>query len=162
MEFDVSKFFDMTLRISSRTGIDAIFPESLKKRLAGFSILEEVGDQAMKRLLAEADWFGLPGGTILPRDGDNDRAVFLVVAGSLGVLVEDEHGGPKRMVATVPAGETVGEMSALTGEAHSANLVALRDSELLRLRPEAFDTLLTRYPRVMLNLLKLVVRRLRH
>ncbi len=159
MDLSIAKFLDMTLH-ASRTGIDTIFPESLKRRLADFSILEYVGEPAMKRLLAEADWFGLPGGTLLPRDGENDRAVFLVVAGSLGVLVEDDH-GPKRMVATVPAGEIVGEMSLLTGEAHSATLVALRDSELLRLRPEAFDMLLTRYPRVMLNLLKLVVRRLR-
>src|SRR6185437_7406534 len=69
--------------------------------------------------------------------------------------------GPKRLVATIPAGETVGEMSLLTGESHSATLVALRDTELLRLGPEAFDMLLTRYPRIMLNLLKIVVRRLR-
>jgi NTE family protein len=83
-----------------------------------------------------------------------------VVTGSLGVFV-DEDDGPRRLVATVPAGETVGEMSLLTGEPHSAMLVALRDTELLRIGPKAFDMLLTRYPRVMLNLLKLVVRRLR-
>jgi NTE family protein len=65
------------------------------------------------------------------------------------------------LVATIPAGETVGEMSLLTGESHSATLVALRDTELLRLGEKSFDMLLTRYPRVMLNLLKIVVRRLR-
>ena len=37
----------------------------------------------------------------------------------------------------------------------------MRDTELLRLGPKAFDMLLTRYPRVMLNLLKIVVPRLR-
>jgi NTE family protein len=143
-----------------RSGNDSIFPEALKERLRTFSILEDVGDQALRRLLAEADWFGLPGGTQLSRDGENDRAVFLVVTGSLGVFVEDEE-APKRLVATIPAGETVGEMSLLTGEPHSAILVALRDTELLRLGPKAFDMLLTRFPRVMLNLLKIIVRRLR-
>ena len=97
----------------------------------------------------------------MPREGENDRAVFLVVTGSLGVFVSEDE-GPRRLVATIPAGETVGEMSLLTGEPHSASLVvALRDTELLRIGPKAFDLLLTRYPRVMLNLLKLVVRRLR-
>src|SRR5258708_19379071 len=52
-------------------------------------------------------------------------------------------------------------MSLLTGEPHSATWVALRDTELLRVGPAAFDMLLTRYPRIMLNLLKIVVRRLR-
>jgi len=139
---------------------DSIFPESLRTRLRSFAILEDVGESALRRLLAEADWFGLPGGTQLPRDGENDRAVFLVVTGSLGVFVAEDEGS-RRLVATVPAGETVGEMSLLTGEPHSAVLVALRDTELLRIGPKVFDLLLTRYPRVMLNLLKLVVRRLR-
>ena len=150
----------MVFLASFRSGADQLFPASLQQRLKSFSILEEVGDQALRRMLGEADWFGLPGGTQLARDGDNDRAVFLVVTGSLGVFVEDEN-GPKRLVATIPAGETVGEMSLLTGESHSATLVALRDTELLRLGPKAFDMLITRYPRVMFNLLKIVVRRLR-
>jgi NTE family protein len=150
----------MALLAPFRSTSDAFFPPSLQQRLKSFSILDEVGDQALRRLLAEADWFGLPGGAQLLRDGENDRAVFLVVTGSLGVFVEEENAS-KRLVATIPAGETVGEMSLLTGESHSAALVALRDTELLRLGPRAFDMLLTRYPRIMLNLLKIVMRRLR-
>ncbi len=155
-----ARSFGMALLANSRTGIDTIFPESLRKRLLSFPILAEAGEAAITRLLSEADWFGLPGGVELPRDGENDKAVFLVVAGSLSVFVKDETGQP-RCVATVRAGEMVGEMAVLTGEAHSATLIAARDSELLRLGPRAFDSLLSRHPRVMLNLLKLVLRRLR-
>src|SRR6185295_1933935 len=155
----IAHALDMALLAPFRN-YEAIFPETLVQRLKSFSMLEDIGDQALRRILAESDWFGIPGGTQLARDGENDRAVFLVVTGSLGVFVQEE-GGSKRLVATIPAGETVGEMSLLTGEPHSASLVALRDTELLRIGPKAFDLLLTRYPRVMLNLLKLVVRRLR-
>jgi len=150
----------MALLFSLQPGNESIFPESLRARLRDFTLLEDVGEPALKRLLAEADWFGLPGGTQLPRDGENDRAVFLVVTGSLGVFVDEER-GPRRLVATIPAGETVGEMSLLSSDSHAASIVALRDTELLRLGPKAFDMLLTRYPRVMLNLLKIVVNRLR-
>ena len=152
---------DMALVTPFKPGNESIYPESLKKRLRGFTILDDVSEAAMKQLLAEADWFSLPGGTQLPREGENDRALFLVVTGSLGVFVHDED-GPLRLVAHVPAGETVGEMSLLTGEAsHSATLIAQRDTELLRLGPSAFDHIMTRFPRVMFNLLKIVVRRLR-
>ena len=96
---------------------------------------------------------------MLKRDGENDHALFLVVTGSLGVFVDEGH-GPRRLVANIPAGETVGEMSLISGEAHSAQLVALRDTELLRVSPEAFESLITRHPRVMLNLMRLVIRRL--
>jgi NTE family protein len=150
----------MALLFSFQASNESIFPPSLRARLREFSLLEEVGEPALRRLLSEAEWFGLPGGTKLPREGENDSAVFLVVTGSLGIFVDDDR-GPRRLVATVPAGETVGEMSLLTGDSHSATIVALRDTELMRLGPQSFDMLLTRYPRVMLNLLKIVMHRLR-
>ena len=53
----------------------------------GFALLENVGDGALKNLMAEANWFGLPGGMELKRDGENAQALFLVVTGSLGVFV---------------------------------------------------------------------------
>ena len=161
MNLKLPPLVDMALLAPFTSNRESIIPESLRARLRSFALLEDIGESALRRLLAEADWFGLPGGTQLPREGENNRAVFLVVTGSLGVFVAEDE-GPRRLVATVPAGETVGEMSLLTGESHSATLIALRDTELLRIGPKAFDILLTRYPRVMLNLLKLVVRRLRH
>src|SRR5688572_25329410 len=126
--------FDMALLAPFTSSRDSIFPESLRARLRSFALLADIGETALRRLLAEADWFGLPGGVQLPREGENDRAVFLVVTGSLGVFVSEDE-GPRRLVATIPAGETVGEMSLLTGEPHSASIVALRDTELLRIGP---------------------------
>ena len=144
---------------SFKVGRETVYPESLRARLANFPLLADVGDAALRRLLSEANWFGLPGGMLLKRDGENARALFLVVTGSLGVFVEDEKGG-KRQVAHIPAGETVGEMSLISGESHSAQLVALRDTELLRVSPEGFDSLIARHPRVMMNLMRVLVKRL--
>lgn len=151
---------NMAFLSSFRIGQQTIYPEELRQRLAGFELLENVGDGALKNLLAEANWFGLPGGTLLDREGENDSALFLVVTGSLGVFVADAQ-GQRRMVALVPAGETVGEMSLIAqNHQHSAQLVALRDSELLRVSPAGFETLIARHPRVMMNLMRILVKRL--
>jgi NTE family protein len=151
---------NMAFLSSFKTGTDTAYPDALRERLRNFPLLEDVGDAAIRRLLAEANWFGLPGGTLLKRDGENDRAVFLVVSGSLGVFAEDDH-GKRRFVAHVPAGETVGEMSMLLdSQEHTAQLVAMRDSELLRVPPSAFEMLIARHPRVMRNLMRILVRRL--
>ncbi|MGN6148399.1 MAG: patatin-like phospholipase family protein [Rhizomicrobium sp.] len=145
---------------SFKVGRETVYPDSLRERLRGFPLLADVGDAALRRLLSEANWFGLPGGMLLKRDGENDRALFLVVTGSLGVFVDDEKGG-KRLVAHIPAGETVGEMSLISGEdSHSAQLVALRDTELLRISPEGFESLIGRHPLVMMNLMRVLVKRL--
>jgi NTE family protein len=150
----------MAFLSSFRAGQDALYPDALRARLRNFPLLEDVGDAALRRVLAEANWFGLPGGMLLNREGENRQALFIIVTGSLGVFVADDH-GQRRLVAHIPAGETVGEMSLLskTGTP-SADVVALRDSELLRISPQGFDTLISRHPRVMLNLMKLLVKRL--
>jgi NTE family protein len=137
------------------SGQETVYPESLRRHLSAFPLLAEVGEAAMKRLLAEANWFGLPGGTALRRDSEDETALFLVVTGCLGVFVEG------RQVAQIPPGETVGEMTLLSGEGRAAQLLALRDSEILRITAEGFEALVARHPRVMLNMMRVLVRRLR-
>jgi NTE family protein len=149
----------MAFLSSFRSGGETIYPNTLRERLRSFPLLEDLSEPALKRLLSQANWFGLPGGTLLPRDGENDEALFLVVTGALGVFVE-EGKSERRMVAQVSAGETVGEMSLISGEAHSAQLVALRDTELLRISRDGFNALMARHPHVVLNLMRILVRRL--
>lgn len=137
------------------------YPTELRERLASFPITQEIGPRAFEALLMHAQWFSLPGGTVLTREGDNDQAVFIVVGGNLGVFSQDES-GEDHFIANVPAGETVGEMSVIAGDAHSARLIALRDSELLRIGKHEFERLIARHPRLSLNLMRLLVRRLRN
>src|SRR6202012_2313983 len=119
------KSMSMTFVSSFRIGQQTVYPDELRERLHGFPLLQDVGDGALKNLLAEANWFGLPGGTLLDRDGDNDAALFLVVTGCLGVFVSDAQ-GQRKLMAHAFAGETVGEMSLISGgHGHSAQLVAL-------------------------------------
>ena len=151
---------NMSFLSSFRIGAQTVYPEELRERLGHFQLLEDVGDAALKSLLSEANWFGLPGGMLLDRDGENHSALFLVVTGCLGVFVPDEH-DKRRLVAHVPAGETVGEMSLISGASqHSAQLIALRDTELLRISPRGFETLIGRHPKVMMNLMRVLVKRL--
>ncbi|HEY0265758.1 MAG TPA: cyclic nucleotide-binding domain-containing protein [Rhizomicrobium sp.] len=151
----------MAFLSSFRTGQQTVYPQELHERLRGFALLDNVSDAALRNLLSEANWFALPGGQILERGGENNAALFLVVTGSLGVFVEDQQ-GRRQMVAHVPAGETVGEMSLIAGSSnHSAQLVALRDTELLRITPDGYEALIARHPRVMLNLMQILVKRLK-
>ncbi len=151
----------MAFLSSFRIGQQTVYPEELLERLKSFSLLADVGDGALRNLLAEANWFALPGGTLLERGGENNAALFLVITGSLGVFVSDDQ-GQRHLVAHVPAGETVGEMSLIQPSGnHSAQLVALRDTELLRISPDGFEALVGRHPRVMMNLMQMLVRRLK-
>jgi len=142
-------------------GQQTLYPEELHARLRDFPLLADVGEAGMRRLLADASWFGLPGGTLLERGGENDTALFLVVTGAMGVFVPDPAGG-RRLAAVAGAGETVGETSlVMENSPHIAQLVALRDTELLRIGPEGFAALIARHPQVMMTLMRQLSRRLR-
>ena len=151
----------MSFLSSFRIGQQTVYPEELLERLKSFPLLENVGDAALRNLLSEANWFAVPGGSLLERGGENNAALFLVVTGSLGVFVADAS-GQRQLVSHVPAGETVGEMSLIApSQNHSAQLVALRDTELLRISPDGFEALIGRHPRVMMNLMQMLVKRLK-
>ena len=60
----IAHALDMALLAPFRN-YEAIFPETLVQRLKSFTMLADIGDQALRRILAESDWFGIPGGTQL-------------------------------------------------------------------------------------------------
>lgn len=129
--------------------------------LALFPLLKDLDAAALQDLAREAEWFDLPGGSILFEFGAAADALYLVSYGCLGVLRPDpERAGAGELVAEIAAGETVGEMAMITGAPRSATVVALRDSKLVRLNRRAFETLTERHPKSMLSMLRLIVQRL--
>ena len=156
----VAQAFAQISRVFSQLDESSVKSSGLFDRIRNFALFEECDDSCLERLVAEATWFGLPGGMELDRDGENDEAIFLVVSGRLAVNVADDK-GVDRIVAHVPAGETAGEMSMIAGDSHSARLTAMRDTELLRISKPAFLRITAREPRVMTTLTRLIIRRLR-
>jgi predicted acylesterase/phospholipase RssA len=67
----------------------------------------------------------------------------------------------RRVIAELGRGESVGEMSLLTGERRSARVEAIRDSVLLALSRSAFSQVVERHPPVMMQLARQLVERLK-
>ena len=112
-------------------------------------------DEALAALVPELEWFSLPGGRTLFRQGDPADALYLVVSGSLGVFA-----GPTERVRLVAAGDSIGEISLITGENRQHTARALRDSELLRLDRAAYEALTRQYPQAMLGVARVAIARL--
>ena len=130
------------------------------RQLSSVPLLSALDESALSAFEAQLDSLSLPGGGILFREGEVGTALYIVAAGSLGVAVRGEDGRDV-LVARVQAGETVGEMALLDGGLRSATVVALRDTELLRLERHSYEMLIEQYPRSMLPLVSMLVRRLR-
>ena len=113
----------------------------------------------LTKIAAELSWFSLPSGQTLLRAGDQTENLYIVTSGLLGVVVSSDQGNG--LVAEIQVGETIGEMALVTGEPHSATVIALRHCELLAMPKEVFERLVANTPGFLRWITTLVVNRLR-
>lgn len=130
--------------------------QSLVRRLPLFEGLDAT---LLNEITAEIEWFALPGGMTLFEAGDAPDALYLVVSGSLGAYTASAE-GHRRLVGTIMAGETVGEMALISGKPRNATVTALRDTELGRLPRAAFEKLMLSHPQGLLRIAQLMAQRL--
>ena len=100
-------------------------------------------DSALARLFARATrtgaaaWFSLPGGATLFEPGEAADHLYFLKTGRLGAFRREE-GQESQFLGVIRPGEPAGEMALVGGTAHSANMVSLRDSEVLALPRDDF------------------------
>src|SRR3546814_18065744 len=100
-------------------------------------------DSALARLFGQdlvqenAVWFSLPGGQTLFYAGDRSEQLFFVRAGRLGAF-RREPGQEIQFLGVIRPGEPAGEMSLIADAPHSADVVALRDSEIIAVPTDIF------------------------
>jgi NTE family protein len=98
-------------------------------------------------------------GAVLAAEGDYLAEMYVLRSGNADVTV-DGHDGRPQVVAHVGPGDTVGEMSLLTGEPASATVRAVDDVELLVLKADDLEALTERLPRVQRNMIGILASRL--
>jgi predicted acylesterase/phospholipase RssA/CRP-like cAMP-binding protein len=115
---------------------------------------------ALHDLQAELEWIHLVAGATLFKQGDPGDSLYIVVNGRLRVVLADPDGSERNM-SEIGRGECVGEFALLTGEARSATLYAVRDSNVVALSQVLFERLLQRYPQAMTQIARFIVKRVR-
>ena len=98
-------------------------------------------------------------GTVLFREGDLGRDMFIVQQGK--VQVKKRVGSTEELLAELSAGEFFGEMALLIGLDRSATVEVIEDSKLLVINPETFMSLLKSDIEIALKMLKKMAARLR-
>ena len=97
---------------------------------------------------------------VIVAQGDIGDSLFVIQHGVAQVAVERD--GVTKPLARLRRGDVVGEMSLVTGERRSASVVASVPTEVLELRREEFTSVLARHPTLLVNLSRILSRRLAH
>jgi CRP-like cAMP-binding protein len=98
-------------------------------------------DQSQLDLLAEdLRVTDFPRGAVLMRQGETGASMFVVVSGKARVTVHSPKGEAE--VATLAAGDIVGEMSLMTGARRSATVTTSRKLTVVEVTKTALEKLL--------------------
>ena len=118
-------------------------PAPVADALGAVPLLAGLAPSLRAQLAAQARTVRVAAGELLFREGDPTQSVFVVRSGRLEVLA----GGPPPVVIRVlKRGAVFGELALLGEGTRSASVRARRDSELLELGREPFESLIRTTP----------------
>ena len=123
------------------------------------SLFGDLDADTLRDLGSQVEWVNLRAGGFLFREGDAADAAYVVVSGRLRAVSATPSG--ERVLNEMGRGETVGEMALLSRHVRSATVIAVRDSQLLRIAESAFEKLLERHPAALRTIAGFVIDRLR-
>jgi CRP/FNR family cyclic AMP-dependent transcriptional regulator len=101
-----------------------------------------------------------PKDAIVFSRGDESDSLYIVRSGKVKAVIHDEE-GREIVLAVIGEGECFGEMGVLDGVPRSATIVTQEPTEMLVIRRNDFKKLLSANPDMALNLIAVVLQRLR-
>jgi CRP-like cAMP-binding protein len=127
--------------------------------LREFGIWAALSEQALHATAAAMQPVAYPKGEFIIRQGEPGRHLHVLTKGEADVRVHAIN-GTVITVARMSPGACFGEMSLLSGDATSADVVATADCETLTLDRSAFEALVADQPKLLREFVRLVSRRL--
>lgn len=119
----------------------------------------EISEEQLEHILAVAKIIELEAGQYVFQQGETGNAFYIVLTGRFRALQNSAEG--IYMLGDISAGEPIGEFSLFTREQHSASVVALRKSAVLRIEDDEYLALIKEFPSFASTLTKFVIDRLR-
>jgi glutaminase len=127
-------------------------------------LLQGLSPRELGRLSSHLEAVNAKAGALIVRAGEPAAQIFLVISGSLSVLLRAEN-QPDLRLSTLTAGMTFGEIAYIERSVRSADVRADSDVECLTLSFASLDSLTDTDPRMhgklLRNLMRVVVSRLR-
>ena len=125
------------------------------RRLSQVAFFEGFTDRELARVAELVDEVDAEEGYILTDQGRPGLECYVIVEGEAGVFINDGR------IATLRAGETVGEMALIDHGPRSATVRAESPMQLLALDAKRFRTLLDEMPKAQQKIMTEINRRLR-
>ena len=119
-----------------------VFAEEAHENSADLLFMPDATAADWATVFSHAEVRRIGAGLALLQAGEQDRALYLLTEGTVGVRLPRDEG----VFKTIDAPSVLGELAFFDGRPRSATLDAVTDVEVVRLDMEAFDSLLADSP----------------
>lgn len=126
-----------------------------------FDFLAELPPAAFDSLCFKGNRQALKAGEVLFSENETADHLYVVMSGTLGVFTNQTSQDTKQVIALVGKGEVIGEIAIIARGLRSADVIALRDTDLLRISRRRFELLIKKHPEIALPIAKILANRLR-
>ena len=147
--------------MSPHAGPFVVFAEEAHEDSADLLFMPEATASDWATVFSHAEVRRIGAGLAVVQAGEQDRALYLLTEGSVGVRLPRDEGAFK----TIDAPSVLGELAFFDGRPRSATLDAVTDVEVVRLDAAAFARLSAEAPELgqamLLDLARILALRLR-
>lgn len=150
---------DVRMREQSRDETDqSLQADHLRRQfLDRIDLFQTLTDEERMRIAESLLEITFAAGETIIRQGQQGDSMFFIERGRVRVVLEKD--GAETQVATLEAGQYVGEMALLTGEKRSATIVAITDVHAYVLRKDDFREVLVAQPMIAERLSAVIAER---
>lgn len=134
---------------------------NIKEYLASLELFKAIDPSQLGIMASAARLAFFSGGQKLITESERDADVIVITEGEAEIRKHMGEAGEVKLLATVGAGTILGEMSALTNEAASAEVAAKGTCKAIRIPRSAFMEAVKKNPSTLAKLTTTAVRRYR-
>ncbi|MCU0589561.1 MAG: cyclic nucleotide-binding domain-containing protein [Syntrophobacteraceae bacterium] len=123
-------------------------------------LYDELDRETVQSIESIAATRSYPKSSIIIHQGDDSDAFYLVLSGSLQVMIVHED-GRQMLLGTLKPGDYFGELSCVDGDARSTTIMAMEPCKCLVIPKDGFHALCHDHPSLIWALIRDLVRKLR-
>lgn len=120
-----------------------------------------LADDELTEMAALTEVRAYPAEYILCREGEYEETFYVIAGGNAVISKKISEEAGERVLRTVGAGDLVGEMALIQNAPRSATVRTINELSVLEMDKHGFETMLSRSPRMALDIIRITLDRLR-
>ena len=118
-------------------------------------------DEELEQVAALTEFRTYPANHILCQEGAYEEVLYIIADGSIAITQKTSDGGDERLLREGGRGAVVGEMALIQSVPRAATVRTTSECTVLEMEKRDFETILSRSPRMAIDLIRITLDRLR-